>query len=158
MPHGTPTMSPTTTRARNATALSTPKCTMSGRGDRAGRASGAGGGLGSVVTSWSAYCSSGPDPSSPVTSAEHDQAGLGHLVDRVVRAFPGVAAVSHAAVGHLVGAPGGNLVHQHAAEVELPRGAEREREITREDRSLQPVAGVVGEAEGVVDVAVGLDG
>src|SRR6476620_3100125 len=116
MPHGTPKISPRKTRARNATALSTPKCTMSGRGGRGRRAPGVGGGLGSVVTRWSA------DRPSP--STQHDEEGLGHRVHRVVRALAGVAAVAYAAVGHLVGAPGRDLVDEHAAEVELPRGPE----------------------------------
>ena len=50
---------------------------------------------------------------------------LGHLPDGVGRALPGVAAVAHAAVGHLVGPPRRHLVDEHAAEVERAGGAER---------------------------------
>ena len=53
---------------------------------------------------------------------DDDEALLGHLAHRVVRALAGVAAVADAAVGHLVGAPGRHLVDQHAAEVERARG------------------------------------
>ena len=56
---------------------------------------------------------------------EDDEPGLGHLLDRVARAFACVAAVAQAAVGLLVGAERGHLVHEHAAEVEGLRGAQR---------------------------------
>src|SRR5438034_11573604 len=109
MPQGTPTIHPTMTRARNATALSTAKWMRSDRGGRGGRAPpGAGGVFGSDVTRWPAYCWS--------ASTKHDQAQLGHLVDGVVRAFSRVAAVADPAVGHLVGAPRGHLVHEHTTE------------------------------------------
>ena len=58
---------------------------------------------------------------------DDDQARLGHLADRVGRALAGVAGVADAAVGHLVGAPGGHLVDEHAAEVERAGRLERGR-------------------------------
>src|SRR3978361_869118 len=92
MPHGTPKIRPRNTRARNATALSTPKCTMSGRGGRAGRAPG--GAEPGSVTRWSAYRAGSGNS---VASAQHHEARLGHLVHRVVRPFARVAAVADAA-------------------------------------------------------------
>ena len=79
---------------------------------------------------------------------DDDQALLGHLAHRVVRAFLGVAAVLHAAVGHLVGAERRHLVHGDATEVELVRGPQRGAQVVGEDRGLQPVAAVVRQREG----------
>src|SRR4051794_24854091 len=56
---------------------------------------------------------------------DDDQPLLGHLAHRVVRAFLGVAAVLHAAIGHLVGSVGRHLVHDDATEVERVRRLER---------------------------------
>ena len=40
----------------------------------------------------------------------------------------------------------------------LPRRPQGSRQVSREDRSLQSVSGVVREAKGIAGVAVGLDG
>ena len=63
-----------------------------------------------------------------LVSLEGDQALLGELADGVGGALAGVAGLLDPAVGHLVGAEGGHLVDEDAAE-------------------LEPVAGLEGEAE-----------
>ena len=52
------------------------------------------------------------------SALQGDEALLGQLVDGVGGAFAGVARVLDAAVGHLVGAEGRDLVDQDAAELE----------------------------------------
>jgi hypothetical protein len=50
---------------------------------------------------------------------DDDEAVLGHLAHRIVRALARVPRGFRASVGHLVGAEGGRLVHGDAAELEL---------------------------------------
>ena len=64
-------------------------------------------------------------PSGGRSGVDDDQRAARSSPARVGRALPGVAAVAHAAVGHLVGAPRRHLVDQHAAEVERPDRLER---------------------------------
>src|ERR1700690_557807 len=85
---------------------------------------------------------------------DDDEALLGHLPDRPLRAFARVAAVADAAVGLLVGAEGRDLVHEHAAVVERARGFEGVVEIGGEDRGLESIPRVVREAERLVERAI----
>jgi MFS family permease len=94
-------------------------------------------------------------PEGSARGLQHHQARLGHLVHGVGRSLARVPAVAHAAVGHLVRTPGGDLVDEHAAEVERARRAQRLAQVGGEDPGLQPVPGVVGEAQRLVEVGVG---
>src|SRR5207342_3714915 len=81
-----------------------------------------------------------PRPSLPL---QRDEALLGQLLDGEGGALASVAGVLDAAVGHLVGAEGGDLVDQDAAELERGRGLEAAADVTREDPRLKAELGVV---------------
>ena len=92
------------------------------------------------------------------TSAlQRDQPLLGQLAHRVGRALAGVARVLDAAVGHLVGAEGRDLVDQDAAELEAPAGLDRAADVAGEDAGLEAELGVVGHVEALVEGLEGVD-
>jgi hypothetical protein len=82
----------------------------------------------------------------------HHGLPLGHLIDRVSRAFLAEAAVFQAAVGNEVGAPGGAPVDVQAAGIDLAGEFDRGVDILREDAGRKAVARVVGERNRFLDV------
>src|SRR6266511_2476785 len=82
---------------------------------------------------------------------DDDEALLGHLAHRVVRALARVTGVLDPAVGHLIGAERRRLVHGHAAELELLRCPQCVVQARGEDAGLQPVAGAVCKPDRLVD-------
>ena len=89
---------------------------------------------------------------------EGDQALLGELSDGVGGALAGVAGLLDPAVGHLVGAEGGHLVDEDAAELEPVAGLEGEAGVAGEDPGLEAEAGVVGELDRLVEGGEAVDG
>ena len=84
-------------------------------------------------------------------AVDHQQAQLGHLLDRVARAFAAEARVLHAAVRHVVDAVGRDVVDEDAAGLD---GVEREQgalEVRREDARLQAERRPVDRGERVLE-------
>src|ERR687896_1301040 len=84
---------------------------------------------------------------------DHD-AGLGHLLHRVLQALASEARLLRPAVGHLVGTEGRYVVDDDAADLDLAVGQERPLQVAREHPGLEaegrPVHAVDGLLEGLV--------
>ena len=84
---------------------------------------------------------------------DDEQLRLGHLLDRVARAFAADARVLHAAVRHVIDAPRRHVVDDDAADLEGVEGGQRVVQIVGEDAGLQAVARAVDRGHGLVEVA-----
>src|SRR5687767_14854556 len=71
------------------------------------------------------------------------QAHLGHVLDGVADPFPAETGGFHAAVGHVIDAVGGDVVHDHAARLDVLEGVQGAFQVVGKDTSLETVNRVV---------------
>src|SRR5689334_12473604 len=86
-------------------------------------------------------------------SPDHEQADLGHLLDREAQALAAEARVLDAAVRHVIDAPARYFADEHRADLQPIPCALRLVEVAREDAGLQPERGIVDAVESFVELA-----
>jgi hypothetical protein len=69
-----------------------------------------------------------------------------HFLDGVAHALAADAALLHAAVRHMVGAEGGDIVDNDPAEIKVPDGFSDLLHIAAEHPGLQAINGIIGHA------------
>src|SRR5665647_2178184 len=94
----------------------------------------------------------GLTPHSLVVEQHH--ALFGHVADRITRAFAADAAVLHAAIGELVGAPGRAAVDDDAAGADIANCTNGELHRRSKNARLQPKSAIANGAEDLVDVVI----
>src|SRR5690606_29732499 len=77
--------------------------------------------------------------------------GFGHLLDRVPGTLAAEPRIFHSAIGHVVDAVGGYVVHHDAADLDLVERMQRVLDVGGEDAGLQPVGRAVDLHHGVGD-------
>src|SRR4249919_3928281 len=90
-------------------------------------------------------------------SADHQQALLGHVLDRIAHAFAAEARMLHAAIGHVVDAEARHVADDDAADFQAIPGPHRMRQVAGEHAGLQAEVAVVDAVERVVEIIEGLD-
>src|SRR5207342_2526385 len=85
-------------------------------------------------------------------SADHQQALLGHVLDRITHAFAAEARMLHAAIGHVVDAEARHVADDYAADFQAIPGPHRMRQVAGEHAGLQAEVAVVDAVERVVEI------